>query len=144
MKLEIVAIKAKAFLLEVVGNSQIDAIKLEVEHKWLGSLHVDKIQLVSSRPAIKPIWHVRVTEKEFSKWWQMKNKVSIFFDAASKGNLRKAGEGGLIFYPGENLETRFNWGVGQLTINQVELYALLKSCKLAKVAGHNNIQIFGD
>ena len=31
-KPEIVAIKAKAFLLEVVGNTQIDEIKLEVEH----------------------------------------------------------------------------------------------------------------
>ena len=31
--------------MEVVGNSQIDEIKLEAEHKWLGSLRVDKIQL---------------------------------------------------------------------------------------------------
>ena len=56
MKPEIVAIKAKAFLLEVVGNSQIDAIKLKVEHKWLGSMHADKIQLGSGRLVIKPIW----------------------------------------------------------------------------------------
>ena len=36
IKPEIVAIKAKALLLEVVGNVQIDAIKLEAKHKWLG------------------------------------------------------------------------------------------------------------
>ena len=41
MKPEIVAIKAKALLLEVVENFQINSIKLEVEHKWLRSLHVD-------------------------------------------------------------------------------------------------------
>ena len=39
---EIVALKAKAFLLEAVGNYQIDEIKLEADHKWLGSLQVDK------------------------------------------------------------------------------------------------------
>ena len=42
------------------------------------------------------------------------------------------------------LETSFSWGVGQLTNNQAELYALLKACQLAKAVGHNNIQIFGD
>ena len=118
--------------------------KLKAEHKWLGSLQVDKIQLGLSRPAIKPFWHVRISEKECSEWWQMKNKVPIFFDGASKGNPGNAGVGGLIFYPGGRLETSFSWGVGQLTNNQAELFALLKACQLAKAAGHNNIQIFGD
>ena len=107
-------------------------------------MQVDKIQLGSSRPVIKPFWQVRISEKEFSEWLQMKNKVSIFFDGASKGNPGKAGAGGLILYPGGKLETNFNWGVGQLTNNQAELYALLKACQLAKAAGRNNLQIFGD
>ena len=34
-KSKIVALKDKAFLLEVVGNPQIDEIKLEAEYKWL-------------------------------------------------------------------------------------------------------------
>ena len=71
-------------------------------------------------------------------------KVAIFFDGASKGNPGKARAGGLIFYPGGRLETSFSWGVGQLTNNQAKLFALLKACQLAKAAGHNNIQIFGD
>ena len=41
-KPEIVAIKSKSFLLEVVGNFQIDAIKIGAEHKWLGPLQVNK------------------------------------------------------------------------------------------------------
>ena len=41
-KPEIVVLKAKAFLLEVVGNPQIDEIKLEAKHKWLGSVKEDK------------------------------------------------------------------------------------------------------
>ena len=141
-KPEIVALKAKAFLLEVVGNPHIDDIKLEAEYKWLGLVKEDQDQLDLCKPVIKPIWHIRIAEKEFSEWWQMKNKVSIFFDGASKGNLRKVGVGSLIFYPGGKLETSFSWGVGKLTNNQVKLYALLKACQLAKAAGHNNIQFF--
>ena len=37
-----------------------------------------------------------------------------------------------------------SWGVGHLSNNQAELYALIKACQLAKAAGHNNFQIFGD
>ena len=81
--------------------------------------------------------------KIISRWWQSKNKASIFFDGASKGNPGKAGVGGLIFYPGIKLETSFSWGIVKTTNNQAELFALLKACQLAKEAGHNNLQIFG-
>ena len=40
-KPETVALKAKDFLLEVVGNPQLEEIKLESEHKWLGSREED-------------------------------------------------------------------------------------------------------
>ena len=83
-------------------------------------------------------------EKYFSDWWQSKKKVSIFFDGASKGNPRKAGAGGLIFYPGGGIQSSFSWGLGHLSNNQEELIALLKSCQLAKEDGHNNLQIFSD
>ena len=77
---------------------------------------MEKTHLGPRRPVIKPFWKIRISEKEFSEWWQRKNKVSIFFDGASKGNPRKAGAGGLIFYPGGNLEVSFSWGVGELQI----------------------------
>ena len=74
-------------LLEVLGNKfQIDPIKFTAEHNWIGPLQPNKIQLGFGRPFTKPIWQVRLPEKEFSEWWQRKNKVSIFFDGASKGN----------------------------------------------------------
>ena len=117
-KPEIVASKAKAFLLEAIGNLQIVITNLEVELNWLGLKIVDKIQMGLSRPDIKPFWQVRFSEKEFTAWWQSKNKASIFFDGASKGNSGKVGAGGLIFYPGGKLETSFRWGVGQITNNQ--------------------------
>ena len=97
-----------------------------------------------SNPVIKPFWQIRLSEKEFLDWWKSKNKASIFFDGASKGNPGKAGAGSLIFYPGGKLETSFTWGIGKNSNNHVELFALLKACQLAKEAGHNNLQIFGD
>ena len=79
---------------------------------------MDNTQIGFSRPIIKPFWRVILSTNEFLEWWKTKNKGSIFFDGASKGNPGKAGAGGLIFYPGEKLETSFRWGVGQITNNQ--------------------------
>ena len=53
-KSEIVAIKAKAFLLEAAGYPQIEDIKLEVEHKWLGVRQENKAQLGANKLVIKP------------------------------------------------------------------------------------------
>ena len=139
-----VALKAKDFLLEVVGSPQLEEIKLEVEHNWLRVRQENKAQLGASKPVIKPHWQIKMTEKEILEWWHLKNKVTIFFDGVSKGNPWKAGAGGLIYYPGGMLATSFSWGVGQLSNNQAELYALLKSCQLAKAASqqHSNFWRF--
>ena len=87
---------------------------------------------------------MRLLEKEFSEWWQSQNKVLVFFDGASKGNLGITEAGGLLYYPGGMLGTSFSWGIGQSTNNQAEILALLKSYQLAKEAGHKDLQIVGD
>ena len=104
-------------LLEVVGK-HLDLKTLTAEHKWIGLSQVDKIQLNFGRPVINPFCNVRCSEKDFSAWWQKKNKFSIFFKDASKGNSGNAGAGGLILYPGGKLQTSFSWGLGQLSHNQ--------------------------
>ena len=53
-KSEIVASKAKAFLLEAVGSHQVDGTKLEAKLNWLGTKQVDNTQIGFSRPVIKP------------------------------------------------------------------------------------------
>ena len=53
-----------------------------------------------SKLVIKTFWQIRHSEKEFSDWWKSKNKATIFFDGASKGNPGKVGAGGVIFSPG--------------------------------------------
>ena len=87
---------------------------------------------------------MRLSEKEFSEWWQIQNKVSFFFNGASKGNEGIVGVGSLSYYPGGMLETSFSWGIEQSTNNQAEIIALLKACQLAKEAVHKDLQIFRD
>ena len=53
-KTELVAIKAKAMLSKVVGKNHLDPNKNKVEHKWLGLIQMDKIQLSMGRPVIIP------------------------------------------------------------------------------------------
>ena len=53
LKPKIVASKAKAFLLEAIGNLQIAGNNLEAEQNWLGMKSVDKIQVCLSKPIIK-------------------------------------------------------------------------------------------
>ena len=81
---------------------------------------------------------------EFTKWWKRQNKVSVFFDGASKGNPRIVGAWGMIYYPRGMLETSFSWGLGQSTNNQAEILALLKAFHIAKETRHKDLQIFGD
>ena len=61
---------------------------------------------------------MRLSEKDFSEWWQSQNKVSVFFDGASKGNMEIARVGSLFYYPRGMLETSFSWGIEQSTNNQ--------------------------
>ena len=79
---------------------------------------------------------MRLPENEFSEWWQRQNKVSVFFNGASKGNEGIVGVGSLSYYPGGMLETSFSWGIGQSTNNQAEILPLLKACQLVKEAEH--------
>ena len=85
-------------LLEVVGK-KLDLNKLSAEYKWIGLPHLYRTRLNSRRPMLKYFWQIRCLETDFSDWWKKKNKVSIFFDGASKRNPRNVGAGGLIFFP---------------------------------------------
>ena len=87
---------------------------------------------------------MRLSEKDFSEWWQSQNKVSIFFDGSSKGNPGISEAGVFLYYRGWLLETSFSWGIGQSMNNQAKIVSLLKSCQLAKEARHKYLQIFGD
>ena len=93
-KPEIVVAKAKAMLLEVVGNKfKIDPIKFIDEHNWLGLLQQDKIHMGYDRPFTKPNWLVRLPEKNFQNGGKEKIKSQSSLMERQKETREKMGQG---------------------------------------------------
>jgi ribonuclease HI len=65
-------------------------------------------------------------------------------DGASKGNLRVAGAGGVLFGPKGYIELRFAWNLGIASNNQTEEYAFLQGIYLAKARGIQYLIIIDD
>ena len=55
---------------------------------------------------------MRLPKTKFLEWWKRKNKVSVFFNGASKGNSGIVEVGGMLYYPGGMSETSFSRGIG--------------------------------
>ena len=106
-------------LLEVVGK-HLDLINLSDENKWIELPQIERTQLNFRRPMLNSLWQIRSSEADFSDWWKNKNKVTIFFDGASKGNLGEAGAGGVLFNPSGNIIIFFSWGLGKRKNNHAE------------------------
>ena len=73
-----------------------------------------------------------------------KNFIKLNFDGASKGNLGPASFGG-IFRDSEK-HTRWvyeEWG-GEMTNNEVELWAIYQGLRIAVRNGYRNMEIEGD
>lgn len=77
--------------------------------------------------------------------WRMVQKYYIlFFDEASKRNIRVVGFGG-IFYDSEgNIVATYVCGLGQATNDQVEDYALLWSIHIASEKKIVSLKVIGD
>jgi len=68
----------------------------------------------------------------------------LFFDEASKRNIRVVGFGG-IFYDSEgNIVAKYVWGLGQATNDQVEDYALLWGICIASEKKIVSLKVIGD
>ena len=96
------------------------------------------------KPNCLPVWRIRCNKSEFLKQWTISPCACIFFDDASKGDLRLSGAGGLIISPDRLTVTSFSWGLGKMSNNQAESYSLLKACQLAKEAGFKYIHVYED
>ena len=80
-------------------------------------------------------WQIRKNPKNFSNWWTKLECHSLFFDGASKGNLRLAGAGGVIFYPRGNRLKYYAWRIGKNSNNYAEWLALFKGMEIANMLG---------
>ena len=110
-KPEIVIAKEKSMLMEALGN-QIEIDPSTVEYQWIGSSQQEKPQKNFGKPFIKSKWQMRLPKTKFLEWWKRKNKASVFFDGAYKGNLGIVEVGGMLYYPRGMSKSSFSRGIG--------------------------------
>ena len=63
---------------------------------------------------------------------------------ASKGNLRSAGAGGVIYDPTRNNKKEYAQGIRRATNNGAEWLALIKGLELARDTGIEEMTVIGD
>ena len=124
------AAKTKAFLIETVGVQSFKKgnTLLPKEKKWLGTYTFRDRKKDPRKASINPWWWLRDMDVEFQIWWKAQWKASIFFDGASKGNLGRAGAGGVVYSMDVKRVYSFSWGLGQKTNNHIEILGLFKAC----------------
>lgn len=88
------------------------------------------MRLTLSHP--RSIWKLHIPAFDFQQWIVSQQSYILYFDGASKGNLKVSSVGGVILDPRGNIETRFTWNLGITNNNQVEEYVLLKGIQLVK------------
>ena len=137
-----VALKIKCHFVEMAGKMKSPSMLPTEIANWLGSnpTQVPKVDCI--QPTCPSPWCIRKSGDEFNSWWINSSSASIFFDGASKGNPGISGARGLVYSLDKLLKTKFSWGLGFMSNNQDESYALLKSFQIAKELGFKTIQIF--
>jgi ribonuclease HI len=85
-----------------------------------------------------------LSNSEFKEWLSQQHSNILFFDGASRNNLGVIGVGGIICDLGGNPLVQFSWGLGNVTNNSAEAYALWQGIRLAKAYGFRKIIILGD
>ena len=68
----------------------------------------------------------------------------LFFDEASKRNIRVVGFGGIFCDSEGNIVAKYVWGLGQATNDQVEDYALLWGILIASEKKIVSLKVIGD
>ena len=93
---------------------------------------------------IKESWQIRLNEKDFSDWLIKQSSPLLFFDGATKGNLGKAGAGGVIKNNEGIVVHRFTQGLDHSTSIQAEALALLQGLMQVKNLGIKDLVVVGD
>jgi ribonuclease HI len=75
---------------------------------------------------------------------QAHKKHLLFFDGASHDNPGPMGASGILIDSNGNKLATFAWGLGTMTNNIVEAYALYARLRLVKECNISQISIFGD
>lgn len=115
------------------------------EENWLTLFKVEiNIHVVTKSLNDFRKWTIRLIAEDFKIWISQQEASILFFDGASRCNPGAVGEGGTIYNPRGHLDTFFSWGLGSITNNEVEAYALFASINLAQSKGIQRLIICGD
>ena len=106
-----IIIKIQALLGETLDTKhglRNEAAMDNAEEIWLKDL-VPNYDSETIPPALPQAnWEIHLEEQEFIKWRSALGEHYLFFDGASKGNLRAVGGGGVILNPDGSTEIRFH------------------------------------
>ena len=89
-------------------------------------------------------WEIRMDKTQFENWLRERKLFKLFFDRASKGNLGRAGGGGVIMDPGGKIMTEYSWNIGYDSNNMAEAYGLWKGLIQLMEKGVGEAIVFGD
>ena len=68
----------------------------------------------------------------------------LFFYGASKGNLGRAGGGGVVIFPDGKIDTEFYWNIGFDSNDLAEGYGIWQGLKQLKDKGVDEVMVFSD
>jgi ribonuclease HI len=83
-------------------------------------------------------------KEAFHEWKLQQQDHILFFDEASRCNPGAAGMGGIIRHPVGNIILKFCRGLGTMTNNKEESFALYESTKMALHNKIHKVKICGD
>ena len=86
------------------------------------SLNIMSINTVAAKKLDE--WDIRMDKSQFENWLRERKIFKLFFYGASKGNLGRAGGGGVIIEPGGNVVIEYYWNIGYNTNNMAGAYGL--------------------
>ena len=89
-------------------------------------------------------WDIRMDNSQFENWLKERKIFKLFFDEASKGNLGKAGGGGVIINPDGKVKVDYCWNIGYETNNMAEAYGMWQGLKQLLVKKVDEVMVFGD